>query len=163
MRAPSDFSGVLLVAVMCLPAVGCKKAGSNPTSPDETSTSQQDSDDPLAELERREQQMDRLGLRDEQTTMAAGEGMEAEAEPGADVDELQPAPNEAAADRSSVEQSEAQHCSDVCDLSVAICDLEAQICALSESHGDDPTYANACRRAGEDCDVAGQACDRCGS
>ena len=152
---------VLLIAVMCLPTVGCKKAGSNA---DATGSPPQADEDPLAELERLEQQMDRLGLRDDQTTLdaGAGEGMEAEAEYRAE-EHQPPAPSEAAADRSPKKSEVQQQCSDVCDLSVAICDLEARICALADNHRGDSTYAEACRRAGEDCDVAGQACDRCGS
>jgi hypothetical protein len=167
-------------------APGCKK-GSSPSSPDAGGDARR-SDDPLAELDALEQQMRGMGLavsskRDSTTTLSekaerAEETTLAEddAAPdfGADGDAtVAPAPeayageaerveSEATADEPSEARGRrAQQCSNVCDLSVAICDLEVRICSLSESHRGEPTYADACRRAGDDCEVAGHECDRC--
>jgi len=162
---------VTMVAVACLPMVGCKKAGSGPSSLDEEGGARQQHSDPLVELELLEQEMNRLGLRtaaDEDTiapgSAGEGAGADGEVEPGAEAEALErPAPTEAAAaDRPPPpKRAELQQCADLCDLSQAICELETRICSLSSSHGDDPTYADACRRAGEDCEVADDACSRC--
>ncbi|GEM_PF-3322749 len=56
---------------------------------------------------------------------------------------------------------EVNRCASVCGLSDAICDLEVQICTMAEDHDSDLVYADACERAVDDCEVAGDACDRC--
>ncbi|MFO7564244.1 MAG: hypothetical protein R6X02_16475 [Enhygromyxa sp.] len=165
MRASSELA--LLLAVVCLPALGCKQAPSKAPSPDQTSMPRDDGD-LLVELDRLEQEMQRLGLRElggDAGPSGAGVGAawDGDDEYGAEQEEQPPAPSEAAAERAPRDRSAVRHCSDVCDLSEAICDLEVQICALAESHRDDPTYADACRRAGEDCELANQACNGCGS
>lgn len=151
------------------------------------------SSDPLMQLASLEQEMQRLGLpiamssgdrieqvdqvdpRDQAGTVPAAEagespGVDGEAL-GAETEAEEPRPTavepEAAADRSpppkGAKRAEGQRCADVCELSVTICDLEVLICSLSDGHGDDPTYGDACRRAGEDCDTADDECDRCSS
>lgn len=59
-------------------------------------------------------------------------------------------------------KAERDRCDAVCGLSEAICELEIRICEMSEEHEGEATYANACERAIDDCEVAGIACDHCG-
>jgi hypothetical protein len=184
MRARSDtrLAVALLAAAIALPTLACTKKPSNARSPDASSGEPQPGGgDPLAELDSLEREMQRLGLpvaASRATTPTgvlegSGEGggmdMDGDGTVGAQAEAfeeeapVQPAPAEAEPDRSPDRRGQAQRCSDVCDLREAICELEVQICSLSEGHGDDPTYANACRRAGDDCDTADDECDRCGA
>jgi hypothetical protein len=180
MRAPSKSrAAVTLLIALALPMLGCKKDAAIATGTPGEMNRDADGADPLARLASLEQEMHRLGL-PVATAKEATPNLETGEERGADRDgdatlggegeapvdqtfatEPQPAPSEVAADRPPQKREQAQYCSDVCDLSQAICDLEVQICSLSENHGDDPTYADACRRAGEDCDTADFQCDRC--
>src|SRR5690606_36904999 len=98
MRASSEMKKlvVTMVAVACLPMVGCKKAGSGPSSLDEEGGARQQHSDPLVELELLEQEMNRLGLRtaadaDTIAPRSAGEaaGADGEAGPGAEADALE--------------------------------------------------------------------------
>ncbi len=165
-----------LLAASLLACKAAPRASSAPERDYSSSPEQADglgedapAEDPLAELERLEQQMRALDLpvaRD--SAPGAGEGAGGEAVGGASLDgeaEAAPAEEDFAPEPSAATRAErkqdAQGCELVCDLSVAICDLEQQICSLSAAHGDDPTYANACRRAADDCEVAGYECDRC--
>lgn len=182
MRAPSKTkAAVALLIALGLPTLGCKKDAALATGIDGShgQTRYADDADPLARLASLEQEMQRLGL-PVATTKGATPGLGEDRDGGdatlggegeapvdeAPVDEAaatepQPAPSEVAADRPPQRREQAQYCSDVCELSQAICDLEVQICSLSENHGNDPTYTDACRRAGEDCDTADFQCDRC--
>lgn len=173
MRARSEIRLLLLTAALSVPAgVACSKHSAKSSSPDATGTQQRASEDPLAELDRLEREMNRLGLRADPPSAGAVPGAsedgDAHYEAEAEAAE-QPRPSEAATDhapagdRAREKHAGVQQCSDVCDLSVAICDLEAQLCSLADRHRDDPTYVDACRRAGEDCDTADQACERCRS
>lgn len=172
--------GALLLA-SCVATLACaqNKQAANGQSPGAHGGEMERRSDPLAELASLEQQMLQLGLpvasSAPRTVAPAGEGdaaagMDGDATVGAQAESAelsedeppQPTPTEAAIqDAPSSKREQAQRCSDVCDLSEAICSLETQICSLSEGHGDDPTYSDACRRAGEDCDTADAECDRC--
>lgn len=183
MRAWSSRGLIVVLLSLCASTLACtqKPKARDTQSPAAMGGESERSGDPLAELAALEQQMLQLELpiagsavRD---VAPAGEGGAAQA--GTDGDatigaqaeavELEetasdPAPAEAAIDeRRASKHEQAQRCSDVCDLSEAICSLETHICSLSDSHGDDPTYVDACRRAGEDCDTADAECDRCSS
>lgn len=181
MFARELISVALLVALACLPMTACSqsKAG-NTTTP---GASYQDGDDPLTELARLEQQMLALGISaasaapteagadavagmDGDMSTAddeAGAGAEVDAFEEAPAAELkaEPSPPPPGEQRPGQRRARADRCEAICDLNVAICDLEGQICSLSESHQGDPTYVDACRRAEDDCAVAGKACDEC--
>ena len=47
----------------------------------------------------------------------------------------------------------------ICELAVSTCDLERQICGLAARHPDEERYAQVCQRAGEDCQLARDACE----
>ncbi len=47
----------------------------------------------------------------------------------------------------------------ICELAVSTCDLERQICGLAARHPDEERYAQVCQRAGEDCQLARNACE----
>jgi hypothetical protein len=103
------------------------------------------------------------------TTLGEGEddGMSEAASAGASGDGQQAAAEEAPAPNAQVETSPPprdanDQCADLCSLSESICSLELRICSLAESHANDSIYADACERAIEDCEVAGDACDGCG-
>jgi len=179
MRARSDSMRIVAVLLAIgLPTLACTKKPSMATNPDERagqSAEPQDAGDPLAQLHSLEQEMRRLGLpvaADRAPVPAAeggGEGtaVDGDAAIGGRTELLEesepPAPTETSVAPAPEKRELAQRCSAVCDLSEAICELEVQICSLSEGHGDDPTYTDACRRAGEDCDTADAECDRCAS
>jgi hypothetical protein len=178
-------SSLVLALALCVSMPGCKKAGES-TSPGMAdggvNQAPGDSADPVAELAALEGRMRALGLpvaggeRDEageagEAGMAEGEddGMsEAEAPGGGgDVErapaEEAPAPAPSAqVDTSEPPRDAKDLCGDLCSLSESICTLEVRICSLAESHANDSLYADACERAVEDCDVAGEACDGCG-
>jgi hypothetical protein len=185
MRARNDGRAMALVLAIGSSMLSCTKHPTSATSPDAQVGPAADkaAADPLAELDSLERQMQQLGLpvaaqratvpAAEAGAGAGGEGaaLDGEAQLGDAAVALEeeqpvPAPTEAAATERTEspppeKRAERQRCSEVCDLSQAICELEVQICSLSEGHGDDPTYGDACRRAGEDCDTADTACDRC--
>ncbi len=168
MSASNRALTALLLAIVALPA--CTKSantGAAATSPDSTDKAV---DDPLAELDRLEQQMLQLDLpiarRDAPTPAGDGAGADLDgeanfAEDGAEEELADEAAMPMAAEEPAQRRTRANQCRNICDLSEAICDLELKICSLSESHGGDPTYANACRRASDDCEVAGLECDHC--
>lgn len=83
------------------------------------------------------------------------------AEPQRDYEADAPADAAAAGGVHRDRQERYDPCVSVCDLSEAICDLEVRICTMAEDHGDEWTYVDACERAVEDCEVAGDACDHC--
>lgn len=178
---------VVLVLALGLSLSACKKAEGGATAPasaGEAGDAKADALDPLAELDALEARMRYAGLpiaspgastRDRgeadmggEAAGGDGEGSEAalsesvterEARDAAPTGIAEEAPAPAAADAPA---DEADGCVDLCDLNAMICDLEIRICALAADHVDDRQYADACRRAGEDCDVAGDACQRCG-
>lgn len=174
-----DVVGMSLVLALCVSMPGCKKQ-SESASPgaDEAGESKapQDSMDPLAELAALEGRMQALGLpvaarqekganiqsegegeHDAISTGAAGDGQPAPAE-----EAPAPAPTANQVDTTEPARDSRQYCGDLCSLSESICTLEVRICSLAESHANDSVYADACERAVEDCEVAGQACDGCG-
>jgi hypothetical protein len=179
MRAPSKArSALALVIALGLPMLGCKKDASDRTTSAHPGGQTERDSDPLARLASLEHEMQRLGLPValvKSATLETGEGHDGDATLGAEGEaveerpeaedmaatEPQAAPNEVAAGQAPSRREQAEYCSNVCDLSQAICELEGQICSLSENHGDDPIYTDACRRAGDDCDTADAECDRC--
>lgn len=169
MLASNDMKILMLALVVGVATVGCKKASKDTQSLDPAGGAPGDVDDPLAELDRLEREMVRLGLRAETPAAPAGVGegagmQDGDVDKGAEaemMEESEPAPIETTV-APAPPKAEVQHCFDVCDLSAAICDLEARICSLSDGHDGDPTYADACRRASEDCELAARACDGCG-
>lgn len=56
---------------------------------------------------------------------------------------------------------EVDRCGELCELADATCDLEVKICDLATRHTSEPRYAEVCRRAGDDCRLAADACTRC--
>jgi hypothetical protein len=181
-----DVIQMSLALALCVSMSGCKKQGES-ASPgmDKAGEAQapHDSADPIAELAALEGRMRALGLPvaadvaadKEQAATKEGEGGEAEDNGMSDAvsagasagGDGQPAPAEVTpAPTTQVEESEPgrddrNYCGDLCSLSESICTLEVRICSLAESHGNDATYADACERAVDDCEVAGQACDGC--
>jgi hypothetical protein len=161
----SRVAGLVVLAVLCVPAPGCKKASSSDaTAPDsregDAASADAQSDDPLAELDALEGQMRAFGL----ATASAGpdDAAGGEAAPRDDASEAAPAPAGTAVDNgASVSEETGARCGDLCDLSESICLLEVKICGLSEAHATDSIYADACERAVDDCHTAGQACDDC--
>jgi hypothetical protein len=164
----------VVLAVICVPMLSCKKAPSDSETPDAAATDggeqKQTEGDLFAELDSLEQEMHRLGLpvaaQHAPADVGTGAGRDGDAAVGAEAEAFEdeadqpPAPSETAADRPPPKRGR-NECSNVCDLSRAICELEVQICSLSEGHADDPNYTDACRRAGDDCDTADGACDLC--
>lgn len=178
MRVRSDVRVVALLLAIGLPTLACSKkptGAKTSEQPTATGDATQSGGDPLAQLHSLEQEMQRLGLpvAAERASVPPAEGGEAAGIDGdaavdtqtellAEEEAEPPEPSAAVEAAPPPEKREVmQRCSAVCDLSGAICELEVQICSLSEQHGDDPTYTDACRRAGEDCDTADDACDRC--
>lgn len=175
------FIQVGVALALCAAMSGCKKQ-SESTSPsaDKASEAQapHDSADPVAELAALEGRMRALGLpaaADKQkgatTSTTEGEDEElGEVANGGARGDGQSAPAEEApatspattAQIDAPARDEQNYCSDLCSLSESICTLEVRICSLAESHSNDAIYADACERAIEDCEVAGQACDGCG-
>lgn len=177
MRAKLDNCGLWLttgvLALLCMAPSGCKKAGSSEAPQmDAYAGGEAERDpDPLAELAALEGRMRAMGLPAASTKLGATTDA-ASSEAGAAEDEATdtaveeaPAPSEAHTappPSGPARQPPGQDaCADVCSLSESICTLEVRICSLSESHGDDPVYIDACERAIEDCDVAGDACNGC--
>jgi len=148
--------------------------------------------DPLAELDVLEQRMRALGLPVAGSGGSPPSEAKAEAEAEAEADESdgdmrsaakrrdEPRARERARDKPGAQGGDAPddmaaaapgpstgsvdpRCENLCDLSGAICELEVKICGLSELHAGDPTYAEACSRAIDDCEVASDACDHCAS
>jgi len=155
---------------------GCKAQSSSPgtmaPAADEGAAA-----DPLVELEQLEGQMRAYGLEPgtASVTTAGGDGddgaEEAEAsdaamgavseDAGAAPAEAEPSAVAPPAQGQAARRETQQRCEDLCGLNVAICELEGSICSLAQDHGDDPTYADACERASEDCEISAEACDRC--
>jgi hypothetical protein len=165
MRAPGEIVIAVVWATVWVATIGACTKSAAPTSPSPADHSERG--DPLVELERLEREMDRLGLRGSADEASLGEagggaGMDRDALDGAEAEEA-PAPQAVSEAESSGRWEPSSRCAQLCDLSAAICDLEVQICALAENHRNSPAYAEACRRAGEDCDIADQACDQCRS
>ena len=52
-------------------------------------------------------------------------------------------------------------CESICALSQGTCELRVAICELADRHDEEDDYRSACDRAGEDCDVAEEACRAC--
>jgi hypothetical protein len=178
MRVRSDVRVVALLLAIGLPTLACSKKPASATEPEQPGagvSAEQPGGDPLAQLHSLEQEMRRLGLpvAAERASVPPAEGgdgatidgdaaVDTQTEFVAEEEAEPPEPTAAVETAPPPEKREVmQRCSAVCDLSGAICELEVQICSLSEQHGDEPTYTDACRRAGEDCDTADAACDRC--
>lgn len=172
---------VSLALALCVPMSGCKKQGesTSPSAEDRAAEAQapDDSADPVAELAALEGRMRAFGLpvaADKgkgDSVEGEDDGMGGNAAAGAASDhspapaEEAPAPSaqiDASEPGRDEEQVQKNYCGDLCSLSESICMLEVRICSLAESHTNDSTYADACERAVEDCEVAGQACDGCG-
>jgi hypothetical protein len=171
MRVRSDCLALALVLLASVP--GCKKKEAS-SAPNMDAAGEArapgDSADPLAELAALEQRMRAHGLpiasdekpqpgEAEATEMDAAmsdEGRSEENSPPTAA-QVQPEPPTPGRDGSPIDV-----CTDLCSLSESICALEVRICSLAEEHANDATYADACERAVEDCEVAGQACDGCG-
>ncbi|PRQ10041.1 hypothetical protein [Enhygromyxa salina] len=169
----TGLAGIALLGALGMLAPGCsKKAGSrDATAPDalpEAGDRARADGDPLAELDALEGRMRALGLApalgNQATASPSGAGGSAGGDASADATigagEQAPAPAEADDQPSAVEET-GSRCGDLCDLSESICMLEVRICSLSDSHADDPVYADACERAVDDCHTAGRACDAC--
>lgn len=171
MRVRLD-SGHRVIAVsvalaLSMSMLACKKeAATEPPQMDEAgeSKSPADSDDPVAELAALEGRMRALGLptaSDKKVKQSEGEDTKGEVDAAGDAE----APAEEAPVPAGVQPTppnERDVCGDLCSLSESICTLEVRICSLAEAHENDMTYADACERAVEDCEVAGEACDTCG-
>ncbi len=190
MSAWVDRCGLSLALVLGVSAMtSCKKAGDSATSPDATAmplAERAAPADPLAELAALEQRMQVLGLSPARPRAPVSSEAEAEAK---QVDEEKPTeaptmveeedlgagsardyrsgdkqappPEPAGGDAFADEAQGVDYCESVCELSTAICELEVRICGMAQDHGDEPVYADACERAIDDCDVAGDACDAC--
>jgi hypothetical protein len=164
---------VCVSLALCVSMSGCKKdAATSSPNMDEAGEAKSagDSDDPLAELAELEGRMRTFGLAVAGDKQGAAEGGDAAVSGGAVVEtelpaEEAPAPtaiDNATEPPQSQGRDEIDYCGDLCSLRESICALEARICTLAEAHTDDTTYADACERAIEDCEVAGEACDTCG-
>jgi hypothetical protein len=172
-------AAVCLAVALCVSVTGCKKQGdtSSPSSNEKAGEAPplDDASDPVAELAALEGRMRALGLpvaTDERAQTEESEDGVGATEPGGGAGEAHgklaeekpaPAPTTAQIDASPPERDEsANYCGDLCSLSESICTLEVRICSLAESHANDRIYADACERAVDDCEVAGEACDSCG-
>jgi hypothetical protein len=174
--------GAALACLLWLPSVGCANKAGSTAAPEQDYAREKSGGDPLAELAALEQRMDALGLPVAKQTRtvgaeAAGEAAAGPAGGGDAMDDLAaadeaelaeeeaPAPEAAPADADGAyrpsRRDERDRCEDLCGLSESICELEVRICELSESHAGEPVYADACERAIDDCEVAGDACDTC--
>lgn len=170
---------------------GCKMADKSAAPMDSNADVAQAQQDPLARLDQLEGEMRAFGLEPTSRDKKAegGDFGEDQADrsvaPAADdeageADMVEPSETEApmpdaveaepAAAAQPVEEAKAQErrrdeatqrCESLCSLNVAICELETSICSLAQDHGDDPTYADACERATDDCSISSQACDAC--
>ena len=58
-------------------------------------------------------------------------------------------------------EREGDRCGELCELADSTCELETKICDLAARHADEPRYQDVCRRAGEDCSLAAEACRQC--
>jgi hypothetical protein len=173
--------GGCLVVALCVPMSGCKKdAATEAPNMDEAGEAKGagDSADPIAELAALEGRMRSLGLPVAADKRATAEGEEADVaadasgggeartEPEPELVEEAPAPAPSAqvdaTEPGSNRDETINYCGDLCSLSESICMLEVRICSLAEAHANDTIYADACERAVEDCEVAGEACDSCG-
>lgn len=173
----------LMLAGSLLPA--CKKSAEM-TPPGDASSADvaQTPPDPLVELEQLEGRMRELGLTPARPGAAAGIGIDNQApdqleeekvgEAGEKPEDLEanhrvdgePQPEEIRTSPSPMAERDDLHagvnrCTSVCELSEAICELEVRICSMATNHDGDPTYANACERAVDDCELSGDACDTC--
>jgi hypothetical protein len=178
----STLVGFGVFALLCLPSAGCKKASSPSEAPAGYGGAESESADPLTELDALEGRMQAFGLPvarakadaeaapapEDDVTVAGdvaeadGEADEPELEADLAEEAVEPEPADAGPPPQGTARDERRNrCADLCSLSESICTLEVRICTLSESHGKDPVYADACERAIEDCDVAGEACDSC--
>ncbi|KIG14926.1 hypothetical protein DB30_06228 [Enhygromyxa salina] len=158
-----------------MPAPGCSKAANKASmapdsQPDSTREAGGDlayADDPLAELDALEGRMRALGLataRSKGATASPGDAVAVDGDDDEATADVAAAPEAAPAaehDHPTATEQTGSRCGDLCDLSESICMLEVRICSLSDSHGEDPIYADACERAVDDCHTAGQACDAC--
>jgi hypothetical protein len=175
MRVRNDRVGVLALALI-VPVLGCAKKAEHATAPNIDAGGDAgtpgDSDDPLAQLAALENRMRAHGLPvasdKQQPPQPAGETEKDDMDAAAEMDaateqtaaEEPPAP--AGAQTQPPRRDRSEVCGDLCSLSESICTLEVRICSLAEDHGNDAVYADACERAVEDCEVAGEACDSCG-
>lgn len=161
-----------LALALCVSMSGCNKKQAESVSPGADQGGEArapaDSADPVAELATLEGRMRAFGL---PVAADKGEGEDdgmSEAVSAGAGGDSEPAPAEEApaptgqVDKSEPARDEKNYCGDLCSLSESICTLELRICSLAESHANDSIYADACERAVEDCEVAGQACDGCG-
>jgi hypothetical protein len=171
-------AGVFLTVALCVSVTGCKKQGDT-ASPSSNEKAREaplgDTSDPVAELAALENRMRALGLpvaTDERARTEEAEDGVGATEPGGGAGEVHgklaeekpaPAPTTAQIDAAPPDRDEsANYCGDLCSLSESICTLEVRICSLAESHANETIYADACERAVDDCEVAGEACDSCG-
>jgi hypothetical protein len=168
---------------LCVSMPGCKKQGeSSSPSMDHAGEARAPHDsDPVAELAALEGRMRAYGLpvaADKNKGRTGGgdhEGVEHEVGKHEDDGMTDAVPTGAGGSQPTAEEAPApgpadtyesarddrNYCGDLCSLSESICTLEVRICSLAESHGNDATYADACERAVDDCEVAGRACDGC--
>lgn len=167
---------------------GCaKKANSADTTPAyaEPAMAEMATSDPLAELASLEGRMRQLGLTPAPSRRGAPEPGADKAGGGELAEETQdettarervggqgqaagtsaPQPTTTSTDSDDmVDAGDCEgesRCTSVCELSEAICDLEIRICTMANNHEGDPLYVDACERAVEDCELAGDACDTC--
>jgi hypothetical protein len=172
---------VSLAVALWVPALGCHKQQDS-SSPESSGMDQAgearapgdsaDATDPVAELSALEGRMRAFGLpiaADRKAATAEGESDGVgEAGVAGDDDGREeaapaPSPTEAQVGATAPMRDETvNYCGDLCSLSESICTLEVRICSLAQAHASDTIYADACERAVEDCEVAGEACDSCG-
>ena len=179
MRVRNDRVYALALALI-VPMFGCAKKAGEATAPTMDAGGDArtagDSADPLAQLAALEGRMRALGLpvaSDKQQPQPEGEGEYDDVDAANSGDEIRteqaaaeepPAPTGAQVEPEprSPDRDRSEVCGDLCSLSESICTLEVRICSLAEEHGNDAVYADACERAVDDCEVAGEACDSCG-
>lgn len=171
------------VAAVCLALAlgvsmsGCKKSPATSRDGASETKAPNESADPVAELAALEGRMRTLGLpvaadktkRETAEGEADGAGVAASDAGGGDgkgqlSEEAPPAPAPTADTNATApgRDETINYCGDLCSLSESICALEVRICSLADAHASDTIYADACERAVEDCEVAGDACDSCG-
>jgi hypothetical protein len=168
-----QLAAVCVALALCVSMSGCKKDAPSMDAAGETKHPHE-SADPVAQLAQLEGRMRSLGLPVAADTRAMAEGEEDDgvgAAASGDVttdaqdqpveEAPAPAPAEVGAPPSSRDET-INYCGDLCSLSESICSLEVRICSLAKTHANDTIYADACERAVEDCEVAGEACDSCG-
>lgn len=92
------------------------------------------------------------------STAASGPAPKSPTKPSPTAPSTAPAADAASAEK---QESPAERCTQVCEISAAICDLRDQICDLLTRHLDEKRYILACDAAIADCRISTEACHGC--